>query len=129
LEWLVIISDAYGRTRSWIAMLQDFQLKIIHHARSKHLNVDALSRNPVGFLEKDEDFGNDVLEHEDQLGIRPLPTKNNATNEANINMFTLQHIEQEVNDVEEHHAGNECGGQSTDSVSEKRITSNESYGV
>jgi hypothetical protein len=28
------------------------------------LNVDALSQNPIGFLEKDEDFGSDVLEQE-----------------------------------------------------------------
>jgi hypothetical protein len=43
-------------------MLQDFQFKIIHRARNRHLNVDALSRNPVGFPEEDEDFGSDVME-------------------------------------------------------------------
>jgi hypothetical protein len=37
------ISNAYGMRGRWIAMLQDFQFKIIRHARSKHLNVDALS--------------------------------------------------------------------------------------
>jgi len=26
------------------------------------LNVDVLSRNPVGFPEEDEDFGSDVME-------------------------------------------------------------------
>jgi hypothetical protein len=56
LEWLAIVSYAYGRRGCWIAILQDFQFKIIHRARSKHLNVDALSQNLVGFLEKDEDF-------------------------------------------------------------------------
>jgi hypothetical protein len=43
--------------------LQDFQFKIIHRVGSKHLNVDALSQNPIGFLEEDEDFASDVMEH------------------------------------------------------------------
>jgi hypothetical protein len=102
-------------------MLQDFQFKIIHHAGSRHLNVDALSRNLVGFLEEDEDFGSDVLEQEEQPGITPLPTRNNATNEASINLFILQHSEQEVNDVEEHHAQSECGRQNTNSHSEEGL--------
>jgi hypothetical protein len=51
LEWLAIVSNVYGRRGHWIAMLQDFQFKIIHHATRKHLNVDALSQNPIGFLE------------------------------------------------------------------------------
>jgi hypothetical protein len=46
------------------------------------LSVDALSRNLVGFLEEDEDFGSDVLEQEDQPGITALPMKSNATNET-----------------------------------------------
>jgi hypothetical protein len=29
-----------------------------------HLNVDALSWNPIGFSEEDENFGSDVLEKE-----------------------------------------------------------------
>jgi len=62
LEWLAIVLNAYGRRGRWIAMLQDFQFKIIHRARSIHLSIDALSRNLVGFLEEDEDFGSDVLE-------------------------------------------------------------------
>ncbi len=40
---------------------------------------------------------------------------------VNINLFTLQHIGQEVNDVEGHHAGSECGGQSTYSILEKGL--------
>jgi len=113
LEWLAIVSDAYGRKGRWIAMLQDFQFKIIHHAGSKHLNVDALSQNSIGFPKEDEDFGSDVMEQEDYPGITPLLTKSNVTNEANINLFTLQHTEQEVNDAEKHHARSECGGQNT----------------
>jgi hypothetical protein len=83
------------------------------------LNVDALSWNPIGFLEEDEDFGSNVMEHEEQLGITPSPTRSNATNEVSINLFTLQHIRQAVNDVEEHHVVGECGGQNTDSPLEK----------
>jgi hypothetical protein len=65
LEWLAIVLDAYGRRSRWIVMLQDFQFKIIHQVGNKHLNVNALSQNPVGFLEEDEDFGNDVMEQEE----------------------------------------------------------------
>jgi hypothetical protein len=71
-------------------MLHDFQFKIIHQLGKKHLNVDALSRNHVGYPEKDEDFGSDVMEHEEKLGIAPTFARNNATNEVNINLFTLQ---------------------------------------
>jgi hypothetical protein len=41
-------------------VLQDFQLKIIHNARAKHANVDALSKNLVGNSKVDEDFGNEI---------------------------------------------------------------------
>jgi len=90
LEWLAIVSDAYGRRGRWIAMLQDFQFKIIHRLGSRHLNIDALSQNRVGFPKKDENFGSDVMEHEEQLGITTVFARSNATNEVNINMFTLQ---------------------------------------
>ncbi len=101
-------------------MLQDFQFKIIHHAGSKHLNVDAISWNPTGFPKEDEVFGSDVLEHEKQLGITPLPARNNVTNDVNINLFALQHIEQKVNGGRTH-ARNECGKQSTNSFSEEGL--------
>ncbi len=77
------------------------------------MNVDVLSRNHVGFPEEDEDFGNDVMEQEEQLGITPTPARNNVTNEVRINLFTLQHTRQVVDDIEEHHIMGECGGQST----------------
>jgi hypothetical protein len=64
------------------------------------LNVDALSQNPVGFPKEDEDFGSDVMEQEDQLGVTALVVKSNSANDAIINLFTLQHINQEINDVE-----------------------------
>ncbi len=102
-------------------MLQDFQFKIIHCARSQHLNVDALSWNLVGFLEEDEDFGSDVLKQENQPGVTPLLAKCNFANEVIINLFILQHTKQEINDVEVHHAGSECGGQSIDSFLEEEL--------
>ncbi len=37
-------------------MLQDFSFKIVHCARSKHGNVDALSRNPIGNVDEDKEF-------------------------------------------------------------------------
>jgi hypothetical protein len=36
-------------------MLQDFDFKIMHRLKSKHMNVDALSRNLMGGFEEDED--------------------------------------------------------------------------
>jgi hypothetical protein len=56
------------------------------------LNVDSLSRNLIGFLEEDEDFGSDVMEQEEQLGITPSPTRSNVANEVSINLLTLQHV-------------------------------------
>jgi len=70
-------------------MLKDFQFKIIHRARNKHLNVDALSWNPVGSPEENEDFGSDLMEQEEKLGIALAFTRSDATNEVSINMFTL----------------------------------------
>ncbi len=86
------------------------------------MNVDALSWNPVGFPEEDEDFGSDVMEQEEQLGITPSPARSNVANEVSINLFTLQCTGQVVDDVEEHHAGSECGGQNTDSPSEEELS-------
>ncbi len=85
------------------------------------MNVDVLNQNPVGFLEDNEDFGSDVIEQEEQLGITLTPTRSNATNEVNINLFPLQHIRQVVNDTEEHHIMGECGGQNIDSPSKEGL--------
>jgi hypothetical protein len=41
-------------------MLQEFHFKIIHRAKAKHANVDALSTNPIGRYEVDEDFGGEI---------------------------------------------------------------------
>jgi hypothetical protein len=62
---LATILDAYGRRGCRINMLQDFQFNIIHRVGNKHLNVDAFSRNLLNILEKDDDFGCDVMESYD----------------------------------------------------------------
>ncbi len=103
-------------------MLQDFQFKIIHRAGNRHLNVDALNRNPIGFSKEDEDFGSDVLEQEDQLGVTPLSTKSCFNNNVIINLYTLQHTNQEINDAEVHHVESECGGQNINSFSEEKLS-------
>jgi hypothetical protein len=85
------------------------------------MNVDALSQNPVGFLEEDEDFGSDVMEQEEKLGIALASTRSNATNEVSINLFTLQPAGQVGKDIEEHHLVGDCGGPSTNSPSEEGL--------
>jgi hypothetical protein len=60
LEWLAIISDAYGQRGRWISMLQDLHLKIVHPTSAKHSNMDALNKNPAGRYEVDEEFGNEI---------------------------------------------------------------------
>jgi hypothetical protein len=41
-------------------MLQDFNFKIVHRLGLKHTNVDALSRNPIGPAEEDDDFCDEI---------------------------------------------------------------------
>jgi hypothetical protein len=60
LEWLATVSDAHGRKGRWIDMLQDFSFKIVHQPGVKHINVDALSRNPVGEAKDDDDFSEEI---------------------------------------------------------------------
>jgi len=40
------------------------------------------------------------MEQEDQLGVMALVVKSNSANDAIINLFILQHTNQEINDVE-----------------------------
>jgi hypothetical protein len=47
--------------------------------------------------------------------------KSSSANNVIIILFTLQHIDQEINDVEVHHAESECGGQSTNSFSKENL--------
>jgi hypothetical protein len=121
LEWLANVSNAYGTKGCWIVMLQDFQFKIIHRAGNRHLNVGALSWNPVGSPEEDEDFGSDVMEQKDKLGIAPAFARSTATNEVSINLFTLQPAGQAEDDVKEHHLVGDCGGPNTYSPSKEGL--------
>jgi len=41
-------------------MLQDFSFKILHRRGLKHVNVDALSRNPIGQATNDDDFNEEI---------------------------------------------------------------------
>jgi hypothetical protein len=60
LEWLATVSNAHGRRGRWIDMLQDFSFKIVHRPGMRHANADALSRNPVGLVEDDDDFHQEI---------------------------------------------------------------------
>ncbi len=64
LEWLATVSDAHGRRGRWIDMLQDYSFKIVHRLGMKHMNVDALSRNPVGSAVEDDDFSEEIQDIE-----------------------------------------------------------------
>jgi hypothetical protein len=48
-------------------MLQDFSFKIVHRSGLRHTNVDALSRNPLGSVADDDDFGDEI---QDIAGIQ-----------------------------------------------------------
>jgi hypothetical protein len=48
-------------------MLQDFNFKILHRPGMKHINVDALSQNPVGAVVDDDDFSREIQD----IGIKP----------------------------------------------------------
>jgi hypothetical protein len=103
-------------------MLQDFQFKIIHRVGSQHLNIDALNKNLVDFPKEDEDFGCNVMEQEDKPRVTPSPIESDFANEVVINLFILQHIDQETNDAKAHLVGSECDGQSVDSFSEEKLS-------
>jgi len=60
LEWLATVSDTHGQRGRWVGMLQDFSFKIVHRPGLRHMNADALSRNPVRLAEEDEDFGEEI---------------------------------------------------------------------
>jgi hypothetical protein len=57
---LATISNAHGTRGGWINMLQDFSFKILHRLGLKHINVDALNRNPVGPTTDDDDFSEEI---------------------------------------------------------------------
>lgn len=80
-------------------MLQDFHFKIVRFLGTKHANVDALSKNPIGKSEVDEDFGNDIqdLETTTLEGSRFCPTKGS---EIVINLFIVLIDDEEKQDGE-----------------------------
>ncbi len=82
------------------------------------MNADAYTWNLVCFLEEDEGFRSEVMEHEEQLGITIVYARSNATNEVSINLFTLQLTRQAEDDAEEHHF---ISGPSTYSPSEEGL--------
>jgi hypothetical protein len=47
-----MVSNAYGRRKRWINTFQDFCFKILDRVRSRHNNVNALSRNLLMLLRK-----------------------------------------------------------------------------
>jgi hypothetical protein len=69
LEWLATLFDPFGRRGKWISMLQDFNFKIVHRAQVKHVNADALSRNPVGSHDEDEDFGVEIQDEKKNVNV------------------------------------------------------------
>jgi hypothetical protein len=47
--------------------------------------------------------------------------KSSSATDVIINLLTLQHTDQEINDVEVHRAESECGGQITNSFSKEEL--------
>jgi hypothetical protein len=50
-------------------MFEDFNFKIVHGARARHANVDALSRNLVGLHDEDEDFGVEIQDEKKDANV------------------------------------------------------------
>jgi hypothetical protein len=67
-----MVFDAYGRKGRWINTLQDFNFKIVHKARSRHTNVDALSRNLINVIKVDEDLVNEIQDYKLLQAIQQL---------------------------------------------------------
>jgi hypothetical protein len=50
-------------------MFQDFTIKIVHRAETRHVNVDALSCNLVGSHDEDEDFGVEIQDEKKNVSV------------------------------------------------------------
>jgi len=50
-------------------MLQDFNFKIVHRARTRHANVDALNHNPIDSHDEDEDFGVEIQDEKKNVNV------------------------------------------------------------
>jgi hypothetical protein len=64
LECLATMLDAYRKRRKWINMVHDFNFKIMHRARSKRTNVNALSKILVGYVNEDGNFEKEIQDCE-----------------------------------------------------------------
>ncbi len=71
------------------------------------MNVDALSKNLVNTIKQDEDFGCDVMEHETKAKFASPHFGDNPHNEAIINLFALQLVDEETTNEELHQLGDE----------------------
>jgi hypothetical protein len=50
-------------------MFQDFNIKIVHMAGTRHVNVDVLSYNLVGSHYEDEDFGVEIQDGKKYVSV------------------------------------------------------------
>jgi hypothetical protein len=62
------------------------------------LNVDALSKNLVNLSKEEDDFGYDVMGSKEKL----LSMNEKSPNDIVINLFTLQLMDKEMDEIEEH---------------------------
>jgi hypothetical protein len=69
LEWLAIVFDPFCRRGRWISMLQNFNFKIVHRVGARHANADALSHNPVGSHDENEDFGVEIQDEKKNVNV------------------------------------------------------------
>ncbi len=52
--------NVYGKNDKWINTLQDFNFKIVHKVKSKHTNFDALSRNLIDVVKKEDEMQDEI---------------------------------------------------------------------
>ncbi len=50
-------------------MLQNFNFKIVHRVGARHANADALSHNPVGSHDENEDFGVEIQDEKKNVNV------------------------------------------------------------
>ncbi len=62
------------------------------------MNVDALSKNLVNLSKEEDDFGYDVMGSKEKL----LSMNEKSPNDIVINLFTLQLMDKEMDEIEEH---------------------------
>ncbi len=65
------------------------------------MNVDALSKNLVNLSKEDDDFGCDVMGSKEKL----LSMSDKSPKDIVINLFTLQLMDKEMDEIEEQNMG------------------------